>query len=701
MSFDLPHVHNPPPNHNNCWIRCKRAINRFTKRHAIPFQFNDPSALQAYRKMSRPTRNPQQSKHVLCLQTSALVFVVMSALALVSWLVLRSPALPPHASMQDAMLDSTSQQQQKNAQAVDDLPAGIDLNDISYGADKNAAMEQKSRMQKPPDAPVVRRTKPELPVEEYIIKPKPVVKSDDSAKSREATLPDKTETNTKSKSSESDKHSSASSATTTTASAAADEKAAAWSKYWIEDTPNKDYEKGAVFFEPSPQKPIAPFINPLLKVSTSNLPAIKTAASQMDSSEKWSYSHFRFLGDRGRVGAHADRTCHFKNVCFAHKSKEWRYYRRPAEKQWPILNDNGVIVTEFDSADKFVNLKSTTGVDASGSWWRPKIVNTMIPKGAKSFASTDERALHLLFTPSNAQSLAKTLGNDANQAWNQMASFNLLSSQVQLISTHSCDEMYDSVEKRKVCESMLSRVMSGVSKQPLLWQSKLNAKDSSEDLSCFSNLLVGSSIFGYQQSLGKGWHWQAFHNYYLSNLGLSPQYTPHEQRITLIEPDPVSMNAGEQRDLLANRDELLAAIKFQFGSQASVVSTSLSALGSTWPAQLKALQQTTVLIASCGDLSFPGLMLPHGAAIILVDWYISSKQQSQGCEDRLWTSVSYLRAMHYPYKADELALPDGITLDNGQGVKMQGKVKVKPEKMARLVKAALAHTSNFMTMDRP
>ena len=95
-------------------------------------------------------------------------------------------------------------------------------------------------------------------------------------------------------------------------------------------------------------------------------------------------------------------------------------------------------------------------------------------------------------------------------------------------------------------------------------------------------------------------------------------------------------------------------------------------------------------------MSFPGLFLSAGSTMIIVDYFVSSKGQNAGCEDRLWTNVPYLLTLHYPYKIDEVILPQGITIEQTNLIKLKGKVKLIPKKIEKLIKIALKHMENFM-----
>lgn len=68
------------------------------------------------------------------------------------------------------------------------------------------------------------------------------------------------------------------------------------------------------------------------------------------------YSKFWCIGGRGRLDAEGDRSCRFQNLCYRPATNKWIFYQDPKEKDFPVLLDNGEIITDFP--EKFVNLRS-------------------------------------------------------------------------------------------------------------------------------------------------------------------------------------------------------------------------------------------------------------------------------------------------------------------------------------------------------
>jgi hypothetical protein len=75
-----------------------------------------------------------------------------------------------------------------------------------------------------------------------------------------------------------------------------------------------------------------------------------------------------------------------------------------------------------------------------------------------------------------------------------------------------------------------------------------------------------------------------------------------------------------------------------------------------WKKELSYLLDTTVLITPCGGVSMSAMFLPHGASLIVVDYWDVKKNNTGGMEEKLWTNLGYIRPFHYQFTENEVVL---------------------------------------------
>lgn len=169
-------------------------------------------------------------------------------------------------------------------------------------------------------------------------------------------------------------------------------------------------------------------------------------------------------------------------------------------------------------------------------------------------------------------------------------------------------------------------------------------------------------------------------------MGLSPNHTPKKSRIT------VSIKDGKRS--IFNHGEMLAHLEKTFPSH-EIDAIELYKLGG-WQQELQYLQDTAVLITPCGGVSMSAMFLPHGAAMIIVDYWNTKKNNTVGMEERLWANLGFIRAYHYPFTENEVVLDESRKRDSYGDMRDWGRVKVDVERMEMLVRDALHHVDSFM-----
>ena len=177
-------------------------------------------------------------------------------------------------------------------------------------------------------------------------------------------------------------------------------------------------------------------------------------------------------------------------------------------------------------------------------------------------------------------------------------------------------------------------------------------------------------------------------------MGVPYNHTPKKHRIT------VSIKDGKRS--LYNNQEMVEHLKKTFPSY-EVDAIELYQLGG-WKQELTYLLDTTVLITPCGGVSMSSMFLPHGSAMIVVDFWDVLKGNTKGMEERLWSNLGYVRPFHYPFVESEVVLEEeaegkkGLKRSEPQDMRDWGRVRVDVVRMEKIVRAAIAHVDSFMVM---
>ena len=407
------------------------------------------------------------------------------------------------------------------------------------------------------------------------------------------------------------------------------------------------------------------------------------------------YSNFYCIGGRGRENTQGDRSCRWQNLCYRPADKQWLFYQDPATKgDLPILLDHGVIVSEFPR--QFVNLRSM-GNAPDAQYWAPTQVYAEIPAGAMVPRRKAERPdVYLLYHSHYPSNIGHVLGDDFFPLFNLQLSFNMLSNDNQLLMSRSCEDIFmpGAPNKTANCHKFMSMLSPGMSDRPYLavtqpdLRQRLGVRADAE-LVCFENVLTGNGPWGFQQSLGKSPSWWQYHAYYLANMGVPYNHTPRKHRIT------VSVKDGKRS--IYNSREMVEHLRATFPAY-EVDAIELYQLGG-WKQELTYLLDTTVLITPCGGVSMSSMFLPHGAAMIVVDFWDVVKSNTKGMEERLWSNLGYVRPFHYPFVEAEVVLEEeGRSRSAPQDMRDWGRVRVDVVRMEKIVRAAIAHVDSFMVM---
>ena len=392
------------------------------------------------------------------------------------------------------------------------------------------------------------------------------------------------------------------------------------------------------------------------------------------------YSNFYCIGGRGREGSQGDRSCRWQNLCYRPADDKWLFYQDPkTQGDMPVLLDHGVVVTEFPK--QFVNLRST-----GNGYWAPTQVYDAVPTEAMVPRRVTGRAdVYLLYHQHNPSNYGHVLGDDFFPLFNLQLSFNMLSNTAQLLMSRSCDAD---------CHKLMQTLTPGMSDRPYLAATQADLRErlgmkTDAEVVCFENVLTGIGPWGFQQSLGKAPTWWQYHAFYLSNMGFSYNHTPKKHRIT------VSIKDGKRS--LYNSPAVVDHLHTAFPDY-EIVAVELYGLGG-WKAELAYLRDTTVLITPCGGVSMSSMFLPHGSAMIVVDFWDVSRNNSKGMEERLWSNLGYVRSFHYPFVESEVVLEEaGRQRTVYQDMRDWGRVRVDVVRMENLVRAAIAHVDSFMVM---
>ena len=439
---------------------------------------------------------------------------------------------------------------------------------------------------------------------------------------------------------------------------------------------------------------------PNIVMTNSLFPKTADGYPLFSSPAKPQYSYFYCIGGRGRENSQGDRSCRWQNLCYRPADNQWLFYQDPATKgEMPILLDHGVIVSEFPK--QFLNLRSM-GNPPDAQYWAPTQVYSAIPEGAMVPRRVAERPdVHLLYHPHYPSNIGHVLGDDFFPLFNLQLSFNMLSNDNQLLMVRSCDDIFlpGAPKKAAACHKFMAMLTPGMTDRPYLaatqpdLRERLGVKADAE-LVCFENVLTGNGPWGFQQSLGKSPSWWQYHAFYLSNMGVPYNHTPKKHRIT------VSIKDGKRS--LYNNQEMVEHLKKTFPSY-EVDAIELYQLGG-WKQELTYLLDTTVLITPCGGVSMSSMFLPHGSAMIVVDFWDVLKGNTKGMEERLWSNLGYVRPFHYPFVESEVVLEEeaegkkGLKRSEPQDMRDWGRVRVDVVRMEKIVRAAIAHVDSFMVM---
>ena len=407
------------------------------------------------------------------------------------------------------------------------------------------------------------------------------------------------------------------------------------------------------------------------------------------------YSNFYCIGGRGRENSQGDRSCRWQNLCYRPADNQWLFHQDPATKgDMPILLDHGIIVSEFPK--QFLNLRSM-GNPPDAQYWAPTQVYSAIPAGAMLPRRVAERPeVVLLYHSHYPSNIGHVLGDDFFPLFNLQLSFNMLSNDNQLLMVRSCDDIFlpGAPLKAAACHKFMSMLTPGMSDRPYLAATQPDLRErlgmaADAELVCFENVLTGNGPWGFQQSLGKSPSWWQYHAFYLSNMGVPYNHTPKKHRIT------VSIKDGKRS--IFNSQQMVDHLKLAF-PQHEVDAIELYQLGG-WKQELTYLLDTTVLITPCGGVSMSSMFLPHGAALVVVDFWDVQKANTKGMEERLWSNLGYIRSFHYPFTEDEVLLEEpGRQRSVPQDMRDWGRVRVDVVRMEKIVRAAVAHVDSFMVM---
>lgn len=457
----------------------------------------------------------------------------------------------------------------------------------------------------------------------------------------------------------------------------------------------------ADLLEADPSKLLPPPDSPPFRAPSTPPPRVRPLLGDATPRDRM-YSRVFCVGNRGRQGTADDTSCRFRNVCLDLTMSQWQYFQDPAEKDFPLLAmDDGRIITEFPRP--LLNLRSM-GLQQDAQYWTPtKIVGAIPQTSATAWPrrNDSEPDVHLLYHGHYPSNMGHLIGDDLFPLFNLMQSFRLTTNSPQLLMSRSCEEIFPRSKKAATCEKFMQIFPRGVTDRPVVAVTQQAALRQAlripptASLVCFENLLAGLSPFGFQQSLGRADAWHAYHDFYLSNLGLLPNHTPRKQRIV------VSIKEGKRG--FANTRELIQHLKQTFGSRFEIHAVELRTLGS-WRNELAYLLDTSVLITPCGGVSMSAMFLPKGSAMVIVDYFSTRAQTSVGMEEKLWTNTGYIRPFHYPFHEYEVVLPakgewgQTFSRTNFADMRGYGMVRVDLERMTKVVKAAIDHVDNFMSM---
>ena len=407
------------------------------------------------------------------------------------------------------------------------------------------------------------------------------------------------------------------------------------------------------------------------------------------------YSNFYCIGGRGREGSQGDRSCRWQNLCYRPADNQWLFYQDPSSKgDMPVLLDHGMIISAFPK--QFLNLRSM-GNAPDAQYWAPTQVYEAIPAEAMVPRRTAERPdVYLLYHPHYPSNIGHVLGDDFFPLFNLQLSFNMLSNDNQLLMVRSCEDIFlpGAPKKAAACHKFMQMLTPGMSDRPFLAATQSDLRErlgmkADAQLVCFENVLTGNGPWGFQQSLGKSPAWWQYHAYYLSNMGVPYNHTPKKHRIT------VSIKDGKRS--IYNSAEMVQHLKQAFPNH-EVDAIELYQLGG-WKNELTYLLDTTVLITPCGGVSMSAMFLPHGSALVVVDFWDVLKGNTKGMEERLWSNLGYVRSFHYPFVESEVMLEEeGKKRSEPQDMRDWGRVRVDVVRMEKVVRAAIAHVDSFMVM---
>lgn len=407
-----------------------------------------------------------------------------------------------------------------------------------------------------------------------------------------------------------------------------------------------------------------------------------------------SYSKMSCMNSRDRSDSYGDRSCEFHNLCYNIHSKQWIYHQDPNDSKYPILIDNGELITHMP--DKLLNLRSM-GNPSDARYWSPHVVSTPIDQASYHGTRND---INVLYHPHYPSNIGHIIGDDYFAIYNLLMNYNYIShninsnNNIHLIPQRSCEEIFTgNMKKINQCRTFMSMLLPGMTKHNYTDLTHLTTQSTVSEL-CYYHVVAGTGPYGFQQSLGRATLWKSYRAYYLSNMGLNPYHTPKQHRIT------ISIKSGKRG--IYNNQELIAGVKQHYVPQNILVDAiELVSLGS-WKAELNYLSDTTVLVTPCGGVSMSSMFLPVNSALVVVDYWNPLINNTNGMEDKLWSNLGTLQSYHYPFTESEVMLDTAAGYKRGvyEDMRNWGQVKIDIDRMITMIDTALRYVDQHMVLGK-
>jgi hypothetical protein len=213
---------------------------------------------------------------------------------------------------------------------------------------------------------------------------------------------------------------------------------------------------------------------------------------------------------------------------------------------------------------------------------------------------------------------------------------------------------------------------------------------------CFENFIAGGQLSVFQQTIIKENHGRErlFYNWrskIILHNGFDPKFVPRRHHIVITNKShSIWTQPGTKRHrAIVNLEKIEKFIRLNYPT---ILTEVVEWHTSPFKKQIDKLLNTTILITPCGGVSMIIPLLPHGAHVIVMDYYVNSAAlgfkvgQSASMEGAFLNHIPHVRKQYY-----QVYGPQDYEFDHpqGTGVRDEASVIVNTTRLRLLIDKAL------------